>query len=40
VSAFPLSLVEKETASIHIAEIGCGSGFQPRFTRSDVHLQL
>jgi len=34
------SLIEKETTLIDSAIIDCGSGFQPRFTLSDNHLQL
>ena len=31
---------KKRLPSIHSAMINCGSGFQPRFTRSYKHLQL
>jgi hypothetical protein len=32
--------IEKKTALIHSAIIVCGSGLQPRFTRSDKHFLM
>jgi hypothetical protein len=32
------SLIEKETTVIHSAILDCGSGFQPRLTRTGQYL--